>query len=130
MSSYVPCAEPEAHEEEWAEWQEWLTHCDDDPRVRPIVEPIQRSTPMPSNYPPGTSANDPRAPWNAEDDEECRECGAYVAAGEECPDCGTYNPTALEWAEDAALERAEAAREMERDAAYDEPDEPFPGAWA
>lgn len=36
---------------------------------------------MAGNYPPGTSAGDPNAPWNAPDPPECRECGHLI--GEE-----------------------------------------------
>lgn len=52
-----------------------------------------------TNYPPGTWAGDPRAPWNAPDaDLECSECGTRYDDGElegdPCDDplCGTLRP--------------------------------------
>lgn len=41
-----------------------------------------------SNYPPGTWAGDPRAPWNAPDpDLECDECGHRTDTGDEGDQC-------------------------------------------
>lgn len=45
---------------------------------------------MPGNYPPGTSAGDPNAPWNAPDPPECPECGNLIGEVEDhaddCPE--------------------------------------------
>lgn len=47
------------------------------------------------NYPPGTSAGDPRAPWNQSPPPECEECGGVYTDdghetidGEPCPNDG------------------------------------------
>jgi hypothetical protein len=33
--------DPEVHDEEWEAWMEFLARGDDDPRVRPAVDPIK-----------------------------------------------------------------------------------------
>lgn len=47
---------------------------------------------MSGNYPPGTSAGDPNAPWNAPEPPECPECGRLIGReddhAEDCPAAG------------------------------------------
>ena len=50
-----------------------------------------------SNLPPGVSENDPTAPWNQPDPEECPDCEGtgFNNEAEECPKCegeGYYWP--------------------------------------
>lgn len=44
---------------------------------------------MAGNYPPGTSAGDPNAPWNAPDPPTCPDCGNRIMEpddhGDDCP---------------------------------------------
>jgi hypothetical protein len=86
---------------------------------------------MASNYPPGTWEGDPRAPWNAPDPIPCpdRACGGETYPGDECPECGEPTLTLEEAREEAELAAADAAYDRARDEEYDEPDEPYPGAW-
>ena len=62
---------------------------------------------MGGNYPPGTSAGDPNAPWNAPDPPECPACGHLIPSeGEEAgkdhaDDCPESDLDALDLAERA-----------------------------
>lgn len=57
-----------------------------------------------SNYPPGTSAGDPKAPWNKPDPPECPECGNLIGDisqhKDDCPDKADPQELAEYWAEE------------------------------
>lgn len=70
-------------------------------------------------YPPGTSAGDPRAPWNQPPAPECRDCEQTIArAGDHNEDCSNegMGPSELhaQREEDARIERAERRMEEQR----------------
>jgi hypothetical protein len=55
---------------------------------------------MGGNYPPGTSAGDPNAPWNAPDPPECPACENLIAEVEDhADDCEESELDAVDLAE-------------------------------
>lgn len=54
---------------------------------------MNREGPMGWHYPAG-AANDPNAPYNQEDADECEVCGEWIeecTCEEECEKCGEFN---------------------------------------
>jgi hypothetical protein len=74
------------------------------------------------NLPDDVSDNDPRAPWNADPEEDpakC-ECGKeQLMPGETSECCGTYRLTDYEEAEAAQEEAAERRADMMAEGFYD-----------
>lgn len=70
-------------------------------------------------YPDGTSAGDPRAPWNQPEAPECRGCGQIIhQSTDHDPDCPNGGMEAHELLaqreEDAKVERAERRMDEQR----------------
>lgn len=60
---------------------------------------------MAGNYPPGTSAGDPNAPWNAPEAPECRECEHVIhEEGDHADGCPNASMDAVD------MRKAEAER--------------------